>query len=132
MRKLFLFFVSSAWLGCASSPAPAPEPSRPSGSVPAVAEEANPPSKPNAFTSREDCEKLVDHIDSITFLSGHEHDAFKAPNQNPNWHQSRVDECTITVDKHDRQCLFGSHDLNTASHCNSRFFADTMAAYRFQ
>ncbi len=122
--------LATGILGCASSPPPGP--SAPSGSVPGVMDETRPPPRSNAFATRDECEKLVDHIDKIYFLSGREREIFRAPNQRPDWHRSRVDACTVTVDRHDRDCLFGSNDISTAARCNSRFFADTMAAYRFQ
>jgi len=125
-----MFMAALALAACASSPPPGPM--APSGSVPGVMDPVRPPPRgPNALTSRPDCDKLVDHLDSVVAMTGHV-SLFRAPNQDPGWHRSRVDECTISVDKYDRDCLFGSHDINTAQHCGSRFFADTMRAYRFQ
>jgi len=81
MTKYLLAAISVAFLGCAASPPPGP--TAPSGSVPGVMEEVRRPPGGDGFTSRADCDKLVDHIDSI-------------------------------------------------AQCNSRFFADTMQAYRNQ
>jgi hypothetical protein len=84
------------------------------------------------LATRPDCEKLVDHLDEIRFLSGSPapRDVFRAQNQSPNWHRSRVDTCTISVDPHDYACLMRARDLTTAQYCNSRFFASTMESYR--
>jgi hypothetical protein len=114
--------------GCASSPPKGPY--APSGSVPGVMDETRPPPGPSGFTSRPDCDKLVDHLDKLYFMSSHEREIWRAPNQRPGWHRARVDECTITVDHYDRDCLLGSNDLSTAAQCNSKFFADTLQSYR--
>ncbi len=132
MRKLIFAVISVGWLACGGSQQAAPGPYAPSGSVPGVMDETRPPPAPSGFASRPDCEKLVDHLDSIFMLSGRNQQIFRAPNQRPDWHRSRVDECTIKVDRYDRDCLLGSHDISTAQRCNSKFFADTMQAYRFQ
>jgi len=134
--RLLTIAIFAAFAACAGSqPAPPQEPvavaPAPAGSVPgAVARPAQP--HPGDFATTPECEKLVDHIDAIYFLSGHERRSFEAPNQDPEWHQSRVRECTISVSPTDRDCLFGSQDVATASHCESRFFADTIQAYRLR
>ena len=130
MRTWSFGLIATLFLGCASSPPPGPQ--APSGSVPGVMDQTRPPPKSSGLATRAECEKLVDHLDSVIFLTGHERAVFRAPNQSPGFIRSRVDECTVTVDRYDRDCLFGSHDVSTASRCGSRFFADTMTAYRRQ
>jgi hypothetical protein len=122
--------LATLLIGCASSPPPGP--SAPSGSVPGVMDKTRPPAQQNGFASRAECEKLVDHLDSVIFLTGHEQAVFRAPSQRPGFLRARVDECTVTVDRYDRDCLAGSHDVATANRCGSRFFADTVRAYRYQ
>src|SRR5262245_47175258 len=107
--------------GCASAPPPEPTARAPGG---------------ERFVSRADCDKLVDHLDEVRFISvqpapsGYRSDAFRAQNQSPDWHRARVDECTISVTPRDYVCLTNARDLYYANQCNSRFFASTMASYR--
>jgi hypothetical protein len=132
MRNLIATLIATSCVACASAPPPAPGPYAPAGSVPGVMDETRPPPAPGKFASRPDCDKLVDHLDSVIMLSGTQKNIFQARNQTPDWHRARVDECTVTVDQSDRDCLFGSHDLSTAERCGSRFFADTLRAYHFR
>jgi hypothetical protein len=131
MRKLLCVLVLSC--ACGSSSQQAPGPATPSGSV--VGGFTPPVEGTPAFASHADCERLVDHIDEVRFLSsppapaGVKTDVFRAQNQDPNWHRARVEECTITVDSHDYVCLMRARDTETAWHCNAKFFASTMASY---
>jgi len=134
MKKL-LFALALAACGGATQQAPSPYAPTPAGSV-VGAEAGQPVARPAGFATRPDCEKLVDHIDEIRFLSappaprGARTNIFRAQNQSPDWHRARVDECTITVDPHDYVCLMKARDTTTASYCNAKFFASTMASYR--
>ena len=104
-------------VGCASAP-----PAEPTARAPGA----------ERFVSRADCDKLVDHLDEIRFLSTRpaSSDAFRAQNQSPDWHRARVDECSISVTPRDYACLTNARDLYYANQCNTRFFASTMASYR--
>src|SRR5262249_33215974 len=134
MKKL-LFALTVAACGGATQQAPNPYAPTPSGSV-VGAEPGQPVTGPQGFTARPDCEKLVDHIDEIRFLSappapaGPNANILRAQNQSPDWRGARVDDGTITADPHDYVCLMRARDTTTAWHCNAKFFASTMASYR--
>ncbi len=78
------------------------------------------------WATRAECEQLVDHLQKIVFLDrqvspGHpRYDAFMAQEQDPQWWQSHVDQCTITVTKGDYDCLMRANDTRTADQCYRR------------
>src|SRR5258705_252362 len=105
MKTSILSLSLCGLASCAGTQQPA-GPMAPSGSVPGVMDEVRPPPEATSqFTSRADCDKLVDHLDSVLSLSGRV-SLFRARNQTAGFHRSLVDECTITVDHYDRDCLF--------------------------
>jgi hypothetical protein len=126
MMKLCVVILLGA---CGASPHQGPGPYAPSGSVPGAVGETTPPAGPPRFATRQECDELVDHIDAIRSLSTPGPRSFKAPNQSPDWHRSRVNECTVTVNQLDLACLMRARDIATAARCNSRFFASMMTNY---
>jgi hypothetical protein len=82
--------------------------------------------KASQFATRPQCERLVDHLEAVTFLSRQKTrfrvlaPTFRAENQSPREHQARVDQCTITISRADYECLMAANDTYMLDQCQQR------------
>jgi hypothetical protein len=116
----------------AEVPAAAPTPAvtvAPAEPVAEVTESA--PASVASAASKPDCEKLVEHIDTVALME-QTGSTVVTPNLQPSWHKARVRACTSTVDERVRDCLLKAKDLKSADRCKSSFFAETIKSYRIR